>query len=41
MRRYLTVHPDDPQPRLLAQASETKRAGGVVAIPTESCYALA
>lgn len=41
MRRYLTVHPDDPQPRLLAQASETLRAGGVVAIPTDSCYALA
>lgn len=41
MGRCLTVHPDDPQPRLLAQASETLRDGGIVAIPTDSCYALA
>jgi tRNA threonylcarbamoyl adenosine modification protein (Sua5/YciO/YrdC/YwlC family) len=40
MARYLTIHPDDPQPRLLAQAAEAVRSGGVVAIPTDSCYAL-
>lgn len=40
MARYLTIHPDDPQPRLLAQAAEVVRGGGVVAIPTDSCYAL-
>ena len=41
MARYLAIHPDDPQPRLLAQAAEVVRASGVLAIPTDSCYALA
>ena len=40
MARYLSIHPTDPQPRLLAQAAEAVREGGVVAIPTDSCYAL-
>ena len=40
MARYLSIHPDDPQSRLLAQAADSLRAGGVVAIPTDSCYAL-
>ena len=40
MARYLAIHPDDPQPRLISQAAEVVRAGGVVAIPTDSCYAL-
>ena len=40
MARYLSIHPDDPQPRLLSQAAEILRDGGVVAIPTDSCYAL-
>ena len=40
MARYLSIHPDDPQPRLLAQAAEVVRSGGVLAIPTDSCYAL-
>ena len=40
MARYLSIHPQDPQPRLLAQAAEAVREGGVVAIPTDSCYAL-
>jgi tRNA threonylcarbamoyl adenosine modification protein (Sua5/YciO/YrdC/YwlC family) len=40
MARYLSIHPDDPQPRLLAQAAEILRGGGVVAFPTDSCYAL-
>lgn len=40
MARYLSIHPEDPQARMLAQAAEILRAGGVVAIPTDSCYAL-
>jgi tRNA threonylcarbamoyl adenosine modification protein (Sua5/YciO/YrdC/YwlC family) len=39
MARYLSIHPDDPQPRLLAQAAEMLRSGGVIAFPTDSCYA--
>ena len=38
--RYLSIHPDDPQPRLLAQAADVVCNGGVIAIPTDSCYAL-
>jgi tRNA threonylcarbamoyl adenosine modification protein (Sua5/YciO/YrdC/YwlC family) len=38
--RYLSIHPDDPQPRLLAQAAEIVRDDGIVALPTDSCYAL-
>jgi len=40
MARYLSIHPDDPQSRLLAQAAEILRSGGVIAFPTDSCYAL-
>ena len=40
MARYLAIHPDDPQPRLLARAAEELREGGVLAIPTDCCYAL-
>lgn len=40
MARYLSIHADDPQPRMLAQAAEILRAGGVLAFPTDSCYAL-
>ena len=31
MARYLSIHVDDPQARMLAQAAETLRAGGVIA----------
>lgn len=37
----LAVHPENPQPRALARAAEVLRAGGVIALPTDSCYALA
>jgi tRNA threonylcarbamoyl adenosine modification protein (Sua5/YciO/YrdC/YwlC family) len=37
---YLEVHPVNPQSRLLKQAVEVIRAGGVIAYPTDSCYAL-
>ena len=40
MARYLSVHPDDPQPRFVAQAAAVLREGGVIALPTDSCYAL-
>ena len=41
MARQVFIHPDDPQPRLLTQAAEIVRQGGVIALPTDSCYALA
>jgi tRNA threonylcarbamoyl adenosine modification protein (Sua5/YciO/YrdC/YwlC family) len=37
---YLEVHPVNPQARLLRQAVERIRSGGVIAYPTDSCYAL-
>ncbi|MEO8410714.1 MAG: L-threonylcarbamoyladenylate synthase, partial [Propionivibrio sp.] len=40
MARYLSIHPDDPQHRLLAQTAEVLRESGVIALPTDSCYAL-
>jgi tRNA threonylcarbamoyl adenosine modification protein (Sua5/YciO/YrdC/YwlC family) len=40
MSQYFEVHPTHPQPRLIARAAEILRAGGVVAYPTDSCYAL-
>lgn len=40
MARYLSIHPEDPQPRMLAQTADVLREGGVIAIPTDSCYAL-
>jgi tRNA threonylcarbamoyl adenosine modification protein (Sua5/YciO/YrdC/YwlC family) len=40
MARYLDVHPDNPQPRLITQVVELLRAGGLIAYPTDSCYAL-
>jgi tRNA threonylcarbamoyl adenosine modification protein (Sua5/YciO/YrdC/YwlC family) len=38
--RYLDVHPDDPQPRLIAQAADAVRHDGVIAYPTDCSYAL-
>ncbi|GIX25526.1 MULTISPECIES: L-threonylcarbamoyladenylate synthase [Caldimonas] len=40
MAQYFEVHPDDPQPRLLKQAAQILHRGGIVAIPTDSSYAL-
>ncbi|HUL56162.1 MAG TPA: L-threonylcarbamoyladenylate synthase [Usitatibacter sp.] len=40
MAQYFTVHPEDPQPRLVRQAVDIIRSGGVIAYPTDSCYAL-
>jgi len=40
MSVYLQVHPDNPQQRLINQAVRVLRAGGVIAFPTDSSYAL-
>jgi len=37
--RYFDVHPDNPQPRAIGQVVELVRGGGLVAYPTDSCYA--
>ena len=41
MAQYFSVHPDNPQPRLLKQAAALLQRGGVLAVPTDSSYALA
>lgn len=41
MAQRFTVHPVNPQPRLLRQAAETLSRGGLVATPTDACYVLA
>jgi tRNA threonylcarbamoyl adenosine modification protein (Sua5/YciO/YrdC/YwlC family) len=38
--RYFDVHPDNPQPRAVAQVVEVLRSGGLIAYPTDSGYAL-
>ena len=40
MAQYFKIHPDNPQARLLNQAAVILRQGGVIAYPTDSCYAL-
>ncbi len=40
MSQYFAVHPTHPQPRLISQAVAIIRAGGVIAYPTDSCYAI-
>ena len=40
MAQYLTVHPQNPQPRLIRQAADVVQSGGVIVYPTDSCYAL-
>jgi tRNA threonylcarbamoyl adenosine modification protein (Sua5/YciO/YrdC/YwlC family) len=37
---YLELHPVTPQARLIRRAAEIVRGGGVIAYPTDSCYAL-
>ncbi|WP_029089834.1 L-threonylcarbamoyladenylate synthase [Brevibacterium album] len=38
--KILTIHPVDPQPRLIRQAAEVIASGGLIAYPTDSGYAL-
>ena len=40
MARYFDIHPASPQRRTIIQIAEVVRAGGVIAYPTDSCYAL-
>ncbi|MBP8102191.1 MAG: threonylcarbamoyl-AMP synthase [Burkholderiaceae bacterium] len=41
MAQHFSVHPDNPQIRLLKQATALLDRGGIVAVPTDSSYALA
>ena len=40
MSQFFSIHPENPQLRLIRQATAIVRAGGVIAYPTDSCYAL-
>ena len=40
MAQLFEIHPTHPQPRLIRQAADIIRGGGVVVYPTDSCYAL-
>ncbi|MFZ1546689.1 MAG: L-threonylcarbamoyladenylate synthase [Candidatus Nitrotoga sp.] len=40
MSQFFTIHPTNPQPRLIKQAADLVRNGAVIAYPTDSCYAL-
>ncbi|MFT4629737.1 MAG: tRNA threonylcarbamoyl adenosine modification protein (Sua5/YciO/YrdC/YwlC family) [Dinoroseobacter sp.] len=40
MAQYFHIHPQNPQRRLIKQAAEILRGGGLVAYPTDSSYAL-
>lgn len=41
MAQFFSIHPEDPQRRLVHQAVEILRGGGVVVYPTDSAYAIA
>jgi tRNA threonylcarbamoyl adenosine modification protein (Sua5/YciO/YrdC/YwlC family) len=40
MAQFFSIHPTHPQKRLVRQAADIVRSGGVIAYPTDSCYAL-
>ncbi len=40
MSQFFSIHPDNPQPRLIRQAAEMLRDGAVIVYPTDSGYAL-
>jgi tRNA threonylcarbamoyl adenosine modification protein (Sua5/YciO/YrdC/YwlC family) len=40
MSQFFSIHPDNPQPRLIKQAAQMVNSGGIIALPTDSCYAL-
>lgn len=40
MSQFFSLHPEQPQPRLIRQAAEIMRSGGLVVFPTDSAYAL-
>src|SRR6202012_1846364 len=41
MSQYFRIHPENPQTRLIKQAAQVVSGGGVIALPTDSSYALA
>ena len=40
MAQLFQVHPEHPQPRLIKQAAEIARSGGLLAVPTDAAYSL-
>jgi tRNA threonylcarbamoyl adenosine modification protein (Sua5/YciO/YrdC/YwlC family) len=40
MAKYFDVHPENPQRRAIGQVVDVLRAGGLIAYPTDSCFAL-
>jgi tRNA threonylcarbamoyl adenosine modification protein (Sua5/YciO/YrdC/YwlC family) len=40
MAKYYDVHPDNPQPRTIRQVVDLVRGDGLIAYPTDSCFAL-
>jgi tRNA threonylcarbamoyl adenosine modification protein (Sua5/YciO/YrdC/YwlC family) len=40
MSQFFEIHPQNPQPRLIKQAAQIIQSGGIVAVPTDSAYAL-
>jgi tRNA threonylcarbamoyl adenosine modification protein (Sua5/YciO/YrdC/YwlC family) len=40
MSQFFQIHPDNPQKRLIAQAAQILKEGGIIAYPTDSAYAL-
>lgn len=40
MSQFFQIHPDNPQLRLIKQAAQIVGAGGIIALPTDSSYAL-
>ena len=40
MSQFFSIHPETPQARLVRQAVEIVRKGGIIAYPTDSAYAL-
>jgi tRNA threonylcarbamoyl adenosine modification protein (Sua5/YciO/YrdC/YwlC family) len=40
MAQFFTIHPKNPQPRLIRRAADIIQSGGLIAYPTDSAYAL-
>jgi tRNA threonylcarbamoyl adenosine modification protein (Sua5/YciO/YrdC/YwlC family) len=38
--QFFSIHPDNPQPRLIRNTVEILNTGGLIVYPTDSCYAL-
>ncbi len=40
MAKFFDIHPEDPQPRSVSAVVDLLKSGGLIAYPTDSCYAL-